>query len=310
MILGAHCSTAGGVDRALDRAERIGADACQIFVKNNMQWQARKYTESEVEKFRERRTGSRCGVVFGHTGYLINVAAPASENRQRSIQSLILEIELAAQLGLSFLVLHPGAHLGNGEEEGLRQAARGLDEAIAATRGLSVRIALENTAGQGSCLGHDLRHWQAIYERVRHPERLGVCVDTAHCFAAGYDVRTRAGWSRVMEEVESTVGLDQLLAFHLNDSKTELGSRVDRHAGIGLGRIGGAAFGHMINDPRFIRHPACLETPKSADLHEDIENLAVLRSMLKAKRKAKLRVAGGRKKIDSAPDRRPSARRR
>jgi deoxyribonuclease-4 len=300
MILGAHCSTAGGVDRALDRAEQIGAEACQIFVKNNMQWSARKYSESEVAKFKERWAGSSCGLVFGHTGYLINVAAPASENRDRSIQSLVLEMELAAQLGLSFLVLHPGAHLGQGEEQGLQQAVRGLDEAIAATRGLSVRIALENTAGQGTCLGHDLRHWQAIYEKVRRPERLGVCLDTAHGFAAGYDLRTPAGWERVIAEVESAVGLDQLLAFHLNDSKTELGSRVDRHAGIGQGRIGRAAFGHIINDSRFAAHPGCLETPKSADLHEDIENLAVLRSLLRRSVRRKTgatRALGRRRKV-------------
>jgi deoxyribonuclease-4 len=293
MIFGAHCSTAGGVQRALDRAEQIGADVCQIFVKNNMQWSARKYADSELGLFKERRENSHCRVIFGHTGYLINVAAPASANRDRSIQSLVLEIELAAQLGLPFLVLHPGAHLGSGEEEGLRQAARGLDEAFAATRKLPVRIALENTAGQGTCLGHELRHLHVIYERTRYTDRLGVCLDTAHCFAAGYDVRTRAGWERVIAEVASSVGLDQLLAFHLNDSKTELGSRVDRHAGIGQGKIGRAAFAHIINDSRFREHAGCLETPKSPDLHEDIENLAVLRSLRRRGQTRKAEGAGG-----------------
>jgi deoxyribonuclease-4 len=257
---------------------------CQIFVKNNMQWAARKYTEAEVVKFKERSTGSSCKVLFGHTGYLINLAAPDSANRDRSIQSLILEIELADQLGLPFLVLHPGAHLGTGEGAGLRQAARGLDEVFRATRNSSVRIALENTAGQGTCLGHDWSHLGAIYERVRAPERLGVCIDTAHGFAAGHDLRTAAGWDRFMAQVEAVVGLDQVLAFHLNDSKTDLGSRVDRHAGIGQGKIGKAAFGHIVNDPRLTEHPGCLETPKSADLHEDLENLAVLRSLIRTKR--------------------------
>jgi deoxyribonuclease-4 len=280
MILGAHCSTAGGVHLALDRAEQIGALSCQIFVKNNMQWSARKYTEAEIQKFKERRESSKCGVVFGHTGYLINVAAPGSENRERSIQSLVLEIELAAQLGMPFLVLHPGAHLGAGEEAGLRQAAVALNEVFTATRKLPVRIALENTAGQGTCLGHDVRHLKAIYQRVRKPERLGVCLDTAHCFAAGYDVRTKAGWNDVVEAVAAAVGLDQIVAIHLNDSKTPLGSRVDRHAGIGQGHIGRDGFAHIVNDPRFAEHPGCLETPKSADLHEDVENLAVLRSLV------------------------------
>jgi len=283
MILGAHCSTAGGVHRALDRAEQIGALSCQIFVKNNMQWSARKYTEAEIQKFKERRVGSKCGVVFGHTGYLINVAAPESENRERSIQSLVLEIELAAQLGVPFLVLHPGAHLGAGEEAGLRQAADALNNVFNATRKLPVRIALENTAGQGTCLGHDLQHLKAVYQRVRRPERLGVCLDTAHCFAADYDVRTEAGWNGVVEAVAAAVGLDQILAIHLNDSKTPLGSRVDRHAGIGQGHIGRDAFAHIVNDPRFAEHPGCLETPKSADLHEDIENLAVLRSLVRSR---------------------------
>lgn len=281
MILGAHCSTAGGVHRALDRAEQIGALSCQIFVKNNMQWSARKYAEDEIKEFKQRRAVSKCGIVFGHTGYLINLAAPASANRERSIQSLVLEVELAAQLGLPFLVLHPGAHLGGGTEAGLRQAARALDETFAATRKLRVRIALENTAGQGTCLGHELRHLDAIYQSVQCPDRLGVCIDTAHCFAAGYDVRTEAGWDQVVAEVKTSVGLDQVLAFHLNDSKTDLGSRVDRHAGIGQGKIGRSAFAHIVNDPRFVTHPGCLETPKSADLHEDIENLAVLRSLLR-----------------------------
>ncbi len=268
----------------MERCELITGEVCQIFVKNNMQWSARKYTEAEVLKFKERSTGSSCRALFGHTGYLINVAAPDSANRDRSIQSLILEIELADQLGLPFLVLHPGAHLGTGEAAGWRQAARGLDEVFRATRNSSVRIALENTAGQGTCLGHELSHLGAIYERVRTPERLGVCIDTAHCFAAGHDVRTTVGWDRFMAQVETVVGLDQVLAFHLNDSKTDLGSRVDRHAGIGQGKIGQAAFRHIVNDPRFAKHPGCLETPKSADLHEDLENLAVLRSLVRSSR--------------------------
>jgi deoxyribonuclease IV len=272
----------------------VGALACQIFVKNNMQWSARKYTEAETQRFKERRAGSKCGVVFGHTGYLINVAAPDSANRERSIHSLILEIELADQLGLSFLVLHPGAHLGSGEEEGLRQAARALNDVFAATRKSPVRIALENTAGQGTCLGHDVRHLEAIYQRVRRPERLGVCLDTAHCFAAGYDVRTAAGWESVVGAVERAVGLDQVLAIHLNDSKTALGSRVDRHAGIGEGHMGRAAFAHIVNDPRFAEQPGCLETPKSADLHEDVENLTVLRSLVGGRRGRKLGVSRGR----------------
>jgi deoxyribonuclease-4 len=177
--------------------------------------------------------------------------------------------------------MHPGAHLGAGEEAGLKRIAAGLNEVFHATQNLAVRIALENTAGQGTCLGGRIRHLAAILDAVERPERLGVCLDTAHFFAAGYDLRARKGWNVAIGEVELLLGLDQVLAFHLNDSKTDLGSRVDRHAHIGQGRIGREAFRYIINDPRFRETPGCLETPKSDDLHEDIENLAVLRSLVR-----------------------------
>jgi len=177
--------------------------------------------------------------------------------------------------------MHPGAHLGRGEKEGLRQIAQALNEIFQATKSSPVRIALENTAGQGSCLGRELKHLAAIYDGVKRPERLGICLDTCHLFAAGYDIRTPKGWNAVMKEVDALIGLDEVLAFHLNDSKTDLGSRVDRHAHIGQGRIGREGFRHIVNDPRFGNVPGCLETPKSPDLHEDRENLAVLRSLVK-----------------------------
>ena len=212
---------------------------------------------------------------------MINLGAPPSENRDKSLKSLLQEIEFATDLGLPFLVLHPGAHLGNGEEAGIKQIVAGLDEVFQATKSSPVRIALENTAGQGSCLGSEIRHLAMIFERVKKPERLAVCLDTAHFFAAGYDIRTAKGWNSAIGEVEALIGIQQIVAFHLNDSKTDLGSRVDRHAGIGQGKVGREAFRHIVNDPRFRKHPGCLETPKSADLHEDVENLAILRSLVK-----------------------------
>jgi deoxyribonuclease-4 len=178
------------------------------------------------------------------------------------------------------LVLHPGAHLGTGEEAGIKQIVSGLDDVLQATKASPVRIALENTAGQGSSLGCEVRHLAMIFDAVKKPERLAVCLDTAHFFAAGYDIRTAKGWNSAIGEVDSLIGVKQIVAFHLNDSKTDLGSRVDRHAGIGQGKIGREAFRHIVNDPRFGNHPACLETPKSADLHEDVENLAILRSLV------------------------------
>jgi deoxyribonuclease IV len=281
MLFGAHCSTAGGPHKALQRGKLIGADVVQIFVKNNMQWFGKPYSGPELELFAKELAADKLACVFGHAGYLINLGAPPSENRARSIQSLIQEIGLATDLGLPFLVLHPGAHLGTGEAAGLDQVVAGLDEALAATRKSAVRIALENTAGQGTCLGNRFEHLAGIFERVKRPERLGLCLDTAHLFAAGHDIRTPKGWNTALRQVESLLGLKQVLAFHLNDSKTDLGSRVDRHEHIGQGKLGQEAFRHIVNDPRFKKHPGCLETPKSESLTEDVMNLATLRSLVR-----------------------------
>ncbi|PWU08071.1 MAG: deoxyribonuclease IV [Verrucomicrobia bacterium] len=281
MLFGAHCSTAGGPHKALEKATAIGADILQVFVKNNFQWFGKPPTPQALAMYANALAARNVHCVFGHTGYLINLAAHASPNRDRSIKSLIQEIEFAEALGLPFLVMHPGAHLGLGEAAGLKQAAAGLDEVFAVTKQSSVRIALENTAGQGSCLGHRMAHLAAIYDKVRKPERLGVCLDTAHLFAAGYDIRTPNGWNAAIREVTSLVGLKQILAFHLNDSKTDLGSRVDRHAHIGKGKIGLEGFRVIVNDARFRKHPGCLETPKGDDLKEDVMNLKVLRGLVR-----------------------------
>jgi deoxyribonuclease-4 len=280
MKFGAHCSTAGGVHMALKRAHQIEADVCQIFVKNNMQWFGKPPSEQGLALYRTELAANSLACVFGHAGYLINLGAPASENRDISIRSLIQEIEFASQLNLPFLVLHPGAHLGAGEQAGIAQVVLGLNEVLGATRKSPVRIALENTAGQGSCLGHRISHLAAIFDRVNKSERLGVCLDTAHLFAAGRDIKTPQGWDAAIREVSSLVGRRQILAFHLNDSKTALGSRVDRHAHIGRGLIGEEAFRYIVNDPRFKNLPGCIETPKSKDLKEDILNLTTLRSLV------------------------------
>ena len=291
MKFGAHMSTGGGVWKALERGRGIHCEVVQFFVKNNMQWFGKPHAPDDLAQYANAL--NQCGFtcVFGHTGYLINLGAAASDNREKSIKSLIQEIQFATDLGLPFLVMHPGAHLGAGEEAGFKQIVAGLNEVFRATKSSPVRIALENTAGQGSCLGHKMSHLAAIYDSVDRPERLGVCLDTAHFFAAGYDIRTEKGWNAALNELDSTVGLKEVLAFHLNDSKTDLGSRVDRHAGIGQGKIGREAFRHIINDPRFTNHPGCLETPKGKDLKEDVENLAILRSLLTAAKAVKATVA-------------------
>lgn len=279
MLLGAHMSTSGGVWQALQRGARIGCEAVQIFVKNNMQWFGKPYAPNDLALYANELASGTVRAVFGHTGYLINLGAPPCENRDKSIKSLIQEIQLATQLGVPFLVMHPGAHLGGGEENCLRQIVTGLNEVFRATKESPVRVALENTAGQGTCLGHRLAHLGAVFDAVDQPRRLGVCLDTAHLFAAGYDIRTPKGWNAAIKEIDDAVGLKQVLALHLNDSKTELGSRVDRHEHIGRGKIGREAFRHIVRDPRFKNRPGCLETPKSKDLHEDVENLATLREL-------------------------------
>jgi deoxyribonuclease-4 len=241
-------STAGGAWRALQRAHSINCESVQIFVKNNMQWFGRPPLPDDLTLYANELAGNAFTCVFGHTGYLINLAAQPSENRDRSIKSLIQEIGFATDLGLPFLVMHPGSHLGAGDEVGIKQAVSGLDEVFTATNLSPVRIALENTAGQGTCLGHKIEHLAAIYDRVAQPQRLGICLDTAHLYASGYNIRAPKGWDKAIAQIESLIGLKQIVAFHLNDSKTDLGSRVDRHAHIGQGKIGLKGFRHLVND--------------------------------------------------------------
>lgn len=281
MKFGAHCSTAGGYWRALERGASVNCEIVQIFVKNNMQWMGRLPSVAEIADFNRAKKQYKFAKIFGHTGYLINLAADPSPNRDKSMQSLIQEIQIAHLLGVPFLVMHPGAHLGAGEEHGFKQVIKGLNDVFAATSDAYVRIALENTAGQGSCFGNRIEHLANIFDGVDHPERLGLCIDTCHLFAAGYDVRTGRGWDAAIGDIDKMIGRKQILAFHLNDSKTDLGSRVDRHAHIGQGKIGKAGFKHIVNDARFTNTPGCLETPKGKDLKEDVENLAILRSLVK-----------------------------
>ena len=272
-------STGGGVSKALERGASVHCEIVQIFVKNNMQWFGRPPADAEIARFQKEWARWKFSSVFAHAGYLINLAAGPSSNREKSLQSLIQEITFAAALDLPFVVLHPGAHLGAGEAEGLRRVAAGLNEVIRATKKARVRIALENTAGQGTCLGNRVGHLAAIYDQVAAPERLGICIDTCHLFAAGYDIRQPSGWDDAMGEIDRLLGRKEILAFHLNDSKAGLGSRVDRHEHIGKGKIGLEGFRHLVNDARFKNTPGCLETYKSEDLHEDAANLATLRSL-------------------------------
>jgi deoxyribonuclease-4 len=279
--LGAHMSIAGGVQRAIERGARVGCQTIQIFLKSNVQWEAKPYSAQEVRAFRELQTASGIRPVFAHGCYLINLAAADEQVYARSVAALADEIHRADQLGLPFVVIHPGSHLGRGEAAGLRQVAQALKEILIRTAGCAAKIALETTAGQGSNLGHRFEHLAEIIERADGDGRLAVCLDTCHVFAAGYDIGAAKGCEKVFAEFERVIGFDRLVALHLNDSKNGLGSRLDRHEHIGKGKIGREGFRWIVNDARLQRLPMVLETPKGKDLKEDADNLRVLRSFVR-----------------------------
>jgi len=278
LLVGAHMSIAGGPSKALERGRSIGCTAIQIFVKNNMQWFAKPFPASELEQYYAFR--DRPAVVFGHASYLINPGANNPEFLEKSVRALEEELRRADQLGLPFLVLHPGAHMGDGEMAGLSRIVATLDTVFAAARTLRCRIALEITAGQGSSLGYTFEHLAAIIEQSEFSNRLLACLDTAHLFEAGFDISSKKGFWQMMRNFDRLIGRQRLAAWHLNDSKTGLGSRVDRHEHIGKGKIGLAPFAEIMRSAEFGSIPKVLETPKKADLKEDVENLKVLRGLL------------------------------
>ncbi len=277
-MLGAHVSIAGGVDQAIHRAIAVGCTAMQIFVKNNMQWFASAPIKpTELDAYRAH--AGKLAFVMGHSGYMINLAAVNPDFLEKSRRALRDELERANQLGLPFLVLHPGAHMGAGVEQGLKRVVESIDIVLSAIPEITTRIALETTAGQGTCLGAEFEHLAFILRESGHRRRLCVCADTAHLFAAGYDISTEDDTRRVFEQFDRTVGLGRLAGIHLNDSKTALGSRVDRHEHIGKGRIGLPAFRWIMRSAELRSLPKVLETPKGKEMQEDVENLAILRGL-------------------------------
>ncbi len=278
--LGAHESIAGGMYRAFDRALSVGCEAVQIFVKSNRSWAVKPLTEEDVARFKAKAAETNIHPVVGHTSYLLNLASPKEFLWHRSRDTLIVELERCEMLAVPYLVLHPGSHVGTGEEVGLARVAQALGEVHAATSGFRTRILLETTAGQGTNLGYCFEHLAWLLEHTPEGERLGVCLDTCHVFAAGYELCTPEGYGATMVAFDQIVGLERLQAIHLNDSQHDLGSRRDRHEHIGKGFIGLAGFRNVLNDSRLDGLPGLLETGKSPDLHEDAENLAVLRSLI------------------------------
>ena len=280
MRLGAHESIGGGLHKAFDRAQSVGCETLQIFVKSNRSWAVKPLTEEDIARFKAKAEETDIQPVVAHTSYLLNLGTPDDTLWKRSRDTLIIELERCEALGVPYLVLHPGSHVGTGEKAGLARVAQALGEVHAATPGFRAQILLETTAGQGTNLGYRFEHLGWLLEHTPTGERMGVCLDTCHVFAAGYELRTPEGYAATMEAFDRIVGLERLLALHLNDSKGDLGSRKDRHEHIGKGHIGLEGFRHVLNDPRLANLPGLLETPKSDDLHEDRENLVVLRSLV------------------------------
>lgn len=279
LLAGAHMSIAGGIHNAVAEGRRAGCRTIQIFLKNSNQWRGRPLTEDDRRRFREAKAGAGIAPVVAHGSYLINLASPDDDLYEKSLSAFQEELGRANFLGVPCVVLHPGAHTGAGAEFGVRRVAAALNRALDEIPG-PVTVLLENTAGQGSCLGHRFEQLASILDEVRSPQRVGICLDTCHLFAAGYDIRSEAGYRRTMREFDRLIGTKRIRVFHVNDSKKDLGCRVDRHEHIGRGCIGLGAFRLLVNDRRFTRVPKILETPKGRDLREDRMNLATLRGLV------------------------------
>ncbi len=276
-LLGAHISTKGGLHTVFERAAAIEARALALFAKNSNQWKGKVMTDDDVAVFAGMRNVQP---ILTHASYLINLATTNAEFHAKSIVALTDELDRAERLGIHAVVLHPGAHMGAGAGVGLEQIARSLDRVHAALPSHKVVTLLETAAGQGSYVGCTFEELGTILDLVDDRERIGICIDTCHVFAAGYEIRTREGYEQMVEEIEEHVGLDNVGAFHVNDSKKPLGSRVDRHQHIGEGEIGLEAFRMLLNDPRFHGIPKLLETPKTVETESDRKNIGLLRSLI------------------------------
>ncbi len=277
--IGAHQSVAGGLHRSFERIDKVGGEALQIFTRNQRQWQPAPLGDEECRLFRQAHAEHAQLPVASHASYLLNLASQKPELQDKSVAALIQEFERCQLLGIPYVVLHPGSHGGDGVEAGLARFVAAMDRVLA-TGYEKVMLLIETTAGQGTGLGSTFAELAFIRNRSKYPERVGVCVDTCHIFAAGYDLRTPESYAATIAELDREVGLAEVKFFHLNDSKKELGSRVDRHEHIGQGRIGLDGFRHLVNDPRFVRLPMTLETPKGDDLAEDILNIKTLRDLM------------------------------
>ena len=280
-LLGAHTSTSGGTAAAVELADKLGFTAMQIFSKNNTRWAQRPFKESEIQDFKKKLKNSNIKYVCVHDSYLINLCADNPEFKKKSDEAFLDEIERCQQLGIEYLNFHPGSHGGKGEKEGIKAIAESINITHDKTKGYKVSSMLEATAGQGSAIGYRFEHLRGIIDLVEDKQRMSVCIDTAHIFAAGYDIRTPDAYKKTIKEFDEVVGLKYLKCFHMNDSKKPLGSRVDRHEHIGKGLIGLEGFRNIMNDKKLFNIPKVLETPKGKEHLEDVENIKILKSLIK-----------------------------
>ncbi len=282
MRLGAHVSIAGGADLAVERGVAVGCEAIQIFTKNNNQWRAAPLEEDVVERFKANLEESGIHPVVAHTSYLINLGTSDKVLWKKSLDSFRTEMDRCERLGVPYLVLHPGSHTGAGIEQGLKNLGRALNEANGGTKGYHVMTLVEHMAGQGTNLCHAFDQIAQLLSTIKDTERVGVCLDTCHLFAAGCDYRTPDKYDALMHDIDTTFGLDRVKCIHLNDSKTPLGSKVDRHEAIGKGKIGRKALGFFLRDPRWKETPGLLETPTDGTGKDEKRNLRVLRRLAEA----------------------------
>ncbi|MBD3228337.1 MAG: deoxyribonuclease IV [Candidatus Lokiarchaeota archaeon] len=279
MLLGAHMSIAKAPYLAITRGKKIDSETIQIFVKSNRRWNAKPMSQKKIDEFIETRKKSNINPIFSHNTYLVNLASTDEKTLQKSIKCFRYEILTSEKLGLEYIVMHPGSHLGDGEEKGIKKISSNLRKLILDTEEAKIKILIETTAGQGTNIGYKFDQIKKILDQVDVEERTGVCLDTCHIFASGYDFRTEKDYNKMIDELNSLFGLEQISAVHLNDSVGELGSRLDRHEHIGKGKIGLDGFKNFLLDKRFENIPGVLETPKSKDLSMDKRNIDILRSL-------------------------------
>ncbi len=274
-------SIAGGVDKSIPLGKRVGCNTIQIFTKSSNQWKAKPLGDEEIARFHKNRKETGIDLVVAHDSYLINLGSPDDALWKKSIDAFIIEMERCECLEIPYLNTHPGSHMGEGERKGLKRIARAIDIIHSKTKGLKTRIAIEITAGQGTNLGYSFEQIAEIIKLAKRGDLLCVCFDTCHAFAAGYELRDKKSFKKTFEEFDRIIGLERLKVFHLNDSLKGLGSRVDRHQHIGKGEMGLEPFRLLLNNRRLSKIPMYLETPKGPDFQEDIENLKILRSLIK-----------------------------